>query len=503
MAAASSTMNNVKNKFKFFNQHRWRLPDIHSHPKFRTVAINVTRVGFLGKAFLYGSMGCIAMIAASGADAAIDEAQGPQTVLENFGSRGGEASLFFFAIGLICYSIFAFLFCFFDFDQLGHHGAMPVLSRFGRVFSAGFYGFLAVYAIELILKVRRGSSFTLTLAEVLFSTTPGRVVLCFLGFVFFVVAIVYFSYIIKPAKFRRELASENMPPTLFYTAVWIARGGSIGRVLFFGSFGGVMFDSVINNRGVQQGSQSILGFEGVLNRLALTSHVLLFITGAFLMLYALWCLILSAFRRLPAHYNEKESLNCVGVRYKVWKEARQQKALLKRQVAMAKLAAANNYGTADGEGAAVVTTPLMARPSFKDEHTVSIAKSMEVCEEESDECCDDDNKRHSIAGASTSYLPSVNEIAINIAKSGEMVKSDDSMYRQARPITHGSRSSLQFGSDSLMSPSVAAVTIEPVFDDIALNTPIPLRNVADSSLSTSRGDIKSSNRIYDAPPPKQ
>eukprot|EP01111_Echinosteliopsis_oligospora_P007007 TRINITY_DN2153_c0_g1_i1.p1 TRINITY_DN2153_c0_g1~~TRINITY_DN2153_c0_g1_i1.p1 ORF type:complete len:492 (-),score=119.96 TRINITY_DN2153_c0_g1_i1:155-1630(-) len=468
----------MKDRLKGWNEHRrWRLPDIHSHPKFRKAAINITRAGFLGKAILYGAMGCIATIAAAGTDKEIDQAQGPQTVLQTFNSRGGEAALFFFAIGLMCYSVFAFLFCFFDFDQLGHHSAMAVLSRFGRIFSSGFYGFLAAYSIELLMKVRQGDSFTLSLARYLFATTAGRVVLCFLGFVFFVVAIVYFSYIIKPAKFRRELASENMPPALFYTSVWIARGGAIGRVLFFGAFGGVMFDSVISNRGVQQGNQSILGFEGVLNRLALTSRSLLFVTGGFLMLYALWCLILSAFRRLPAHYNEKESLNCVGVRYKVWKETRHQNSLIRRQVAMAKLATgAGTYGTAEDDGVsnnAVVTTPLMVRPSFNKEPSVSLTKGVA-----SDDGCTDDEY----------CTPPPSEVAIHIAKSGEVIKkgletsidiksSGDSMYRQSRPyFVQGSRSSNQFGGGNFVDdPSVTGISVEPVFEEIPLTVPLPLQ----------------------------
>lgn len=79
-------------------------------------------------------------------------------------------------LGLFCYSFFAIFYAIFDIDRLGmklfttifsfsyliyhvgHHGAMPVLSRFGRCFSAGFYAFLGVVAAQTTANIRDDSS---------------------------------------------------------------------------------------------------------------------------------------------------------------------------------------------------------------------------------------------------------------------------------------------------------------------------------------------------------
>jgi len=231
----------------------------------------------------------------------------------------GKIFLTLLVIGLFCYAFFALMFSIFDFDRLGHHGAFPVLARFGRLFSAGFYGFIGIAGVQVLSNIRRGNTST-ALGNSLFSTPAGQGVLVFLGIVFLVVCIVYISYIIKPAKFRRELASERLPPFWFNVFVTIARIGAIGRVLFYGAFGVVLIEAVANNRGAQvNGRTSILGLEGVLQKIANASHALLFIVGAFLFVYALWAFVLALFRRIPAHYSEEEALAAVGMRYRVRK----------------------------------------------------------------------------------------------------------------------------------------------------------------------------------------
>lgn len=60
--------------------------------------------------------------------------------------------------GLFCYCLFAIFYSIFDFDQIGHKGAGTKLKRFGRLFSAGFYGFIGVAGIQILLNVRQGSS---------------------------------------------------------------------------------------------------------------------------------------------------------------------------------------------------------------------------------------------------------------------------------------------------------------------------------------------------------
>lgn len=220
-------------------------------------------------------------------------------------------------VGLFCYSLFAVFYSVFDIDRLGHHGAMPVLSRFGRLFSAGFYATVGVVAAQTVANIHRNTDLSSELGTQLFSTTGGKVVVVFLGLVFIVVAIVYLIYAIRPAKFYRELASERMHPTMFYTCITLARIGAFGRILFFGAFGVVLVDAVANNRGLLIHGTTVLGLEGVLLKIADFSSTLLFVTGGLLFVYAIWCFSLCIFRRLPAHYSMEASINALGTRFRV------------------------------------------------------------------------------------------------------------------------------------------------------------------------------------------
>jgi len=47
---------------------------------------------------------------------------------------------------------------------------MPVLSRFGRVFSAGFYAFLGVVSAQTVSSVRQDSSFSSEVSLIIYKT---------------------------------------------------------------------------------------------------------------------------------------------------------------------------------------------------------------------------------------------------------------------------------------------------------------------------------------------
>lgn len=318
------TFKTCRQKFKDWNANRWHLPDVHEHRKFKIFASVLTHIGFFAKALLYGSMGVVAMLAAT---SKTYSAEGPQNVIQNLRNTFGLVISILLTVGLFSYSIFAIFFAVFDIDRLGHHGAFPILARFGRCFSAGFYAFLGIVAAQTVADIHDNSSLSSELGRQLFSTTGGKAVIVFLGVVFIVVAIVYINYAIRPSKFYRELASERMHPIMFYTAVTVARIGAGGRILFFGAFGVVLIDVVANNKGTDIHGTTVLGLEGVLLKIADFNKTLLFVTGGLLFVYALWCFILCLFRRLPAHYSQEASLHALGTRWRVRKLELQQKKL--------------------------------------------------------------------------------------------------------------------------------------------------------------------------------
>lgn len=272
----------------------------------------ITRIGFIGKAALYIAIGSIAINAA-----VLHQrggASGPAQISENL--RSTYVFLVLFIAGIFCYSTFALLFAIFDFDQMGHKGLMPFLARFGRVFSAGFYGYIGVQGVAILISVKNAEGGTSNeIIATLFKSQAGKGAVVFLGITFLVVAIVYITYIIKPAKFRRELSSEKMHPTLYVVCVSIARVGALGRVFFFASFGGVLIQAVVGTHGGSTGDTGVLGLAAVLNHLAAFSVPLMIVTASLIIVYALWCLILSVFRRLPAHYSERAALAAVGIEY--------------------------------------------------------------------------------------------------------------------------------------------------------------------------------------------
>jgi len=235
-------------------------------------------------------------------------------------------------VGLFCYSIFAIFYAVFDIDRLGHHGAMPILSRFGRCFSAGFYAFLGVIAAQTTASVHQNNDLSSKLGRQLFSTVGGKCVIVFLGVVFIVVALVYIYYALRPAKFYRELASERMPSLLFHCAIIVARTGACGRILFFGAFGVVLIDVVAGDKGTDVDGTTVLGLEGVLLKIASFNKTLLFVTGGLLFIYAFWCFILCFFRRLPAHYSQEASVHALGTRWRVRKLEYQQRKLARKGI---------------------------------------------------------------------------------------------------------------------------------------------------------------------------
>lgn len=329
MTTIKEKLSSFSHSFHEWNANRKHLPDVHDHPKFRRFASILVHIGFFAKALLYGSMGVVAMLAATSEEKYT--AEGPETVIRDLRSTFGLIITIILTAGLFCYSFFAIFYTVFDIDRLGHHGAMPVLSRFGRVFSAGFYAFLGVVSAQTAASVKhddnQNDSFSSQLGRDLFSTTWGKAVIIILGIVFIVVCIVYINYALRPAKFYRELATERMHPIMFHVAVTIARIGACGRILFFGAFGVVLIDVVAQNRGTDVGGSTVLGLEGVLLKIAEFNTTLLFVTGGLLFVYAVWCFILCFFRRLPAHYSQESAVHALGVRWRVKKTELNEKKL--------------------------------------------------------------------------------------------------------------------------------------------------------------------------------
>jgi len=297
-------------------KERWSrlpsIPNIHQHPKARKAANIITRVGFISKAALYLAIGGLALN--SVAQNNHQPASGPTQINENL--RSTYIFLIIFTCGIFCYSAFALMFSIFDFDQMGHRGIMPCLARFGRVFSAGFYGYIGVNGVAILVNVKNGTTGTSNqIVATLFKTPVGKGALVFLGITFCVVALVYITYIIKPAKFRRELASEKMPPKLFYACVYVARVGALGRVLFFAAFGVELINAVVGTHGGTTGDTSVLGLAAVLNHLSAFCEPLMVVTASLIIIYAFWCLILARYRRLPAHFSERSALASVGLEW--------------------------------------------------------------------------------------------------------------------------------------------------------------------------------------------
>ncbi|EFA79512.1 hypothetical protein PPL_07563 [Heterostelium album PN500] len=300
--------------FKYlFKKNKHRL-DIKGNKRFYLAAQIITRIGFFSKFLMYVTLGCISIAAA------VDKTRqplGPAGAFEELQEMFSGGVSFLLIIGLWCYGTWGIFFVIFDIDQLGRKTAGAILKRFGRIFSSGFYFVLGVDAAQVLAHTRHGEdkSGTEQILIWLYASVAGKILVCVIGVVMFVVSIVYLVYFIKPDKFKKELSTERMTKGLFYTSLAFARIGAIGRSMFFAAFGSCLIKAVADLNKGRDADASLLGFQGVFRAIARFNSTLLFIIAALIVIYAFWCLWLVAFRRLPAHQDAQvaqTSLSSLG-----------------------------------------------------------------------------------------------------------------------------------------------------------------------------------------------
>ncbi|GAM17384.1 hypothetical protein SAMD00019534_005590 [Acytostelium subglobosum LB1] len=291
-----------------FDENKYRL-DIVNNRRFYLAAQVITRVGFFSKFLLYATLGIISIAAA------VDTKRqplGPASAFAELEEMFSGGVIFLLIIGLWCYGANGIFFVVFDIDQLGRKTAGAILKRFGRVFSSGFYFVLGVEAARVLGHVKKDKSGSEQILTWLYSSLVGKIVVCVLGCLFFVVSIVYLVYIVKPDKFKKELSTERMTKGMYFTALGFARIGAIGRSMFFAAFGACLIQAVAKINKGEEGDPSLLGFEGVFRAIAKFNSTLLFIIASLVVVYSFWCLWLMFFRRLPAHHDPKYAQEVVG-----------------------------------------------------------------------------------------------------------------------------------------------------------------------------------------------
>ncbi|EGC35798.1 hypothetical protein DICPUDRAFT_151820 [Dictyostelium purpureum] len=295
--------------FKFlFNKNKYKW-DINQNKRFYLAAQIITRFGFLSKTILYCSLGVLSIAAAVDKERSV---QGPDGVFEELQEMFSGGVIILLLLGLWSYGCWGIFYIVFDVDQLGHKGAGPILKRFGRIFSSGFYFVLGVDAARVVAHTRKQESGTSHILGFLYKYVFGKIIVCVLGVTFFVVSLVYLIYFIKPDKFKRELSTERMNKYLYWSALGFARIGAVGRSMFFGAFGGVLIKAVADINKGKEADTSLLGFQGVFQQIANYNTTLLFIIAILIMFYALWCFWLMFFRRLPAHQDAKYAREVLG-----------------------------------------------------------------------------------------------------------------------------------------------------------------------------------------------
>ncbi|GAM22491.1 hypothetical protein SAMD00019534_056660 [Acytostelium subglobosum LB1] len=291
--------------------HLKYLLDIKNNKKFYLAAQIITRIGFLAKSLMYITLGCLSIAAA------VDKHRqpwGPAGAFAELEEMFSGGVIFLLIIGLWCYGSYGIFFVVFDIDQLGRKTAGAILKRFGRIFSSGFYFVLGIDAAQVLAHTRDGETHSGTeqILTWLYKSIPGQIMVCVIALVFFVVAIVYFVYIIKPDKFKKELSTERMTKNLYYSALAFARIGAIGRSMFFAAFGSCLIEAIVKLHHGEQGDTTLLGFQGVFRAIAKFNSTLLFIIASLIVVYAFWCLWLVFFRRLPGHADAKVARELLG-----------------------------------------------------------------------------------------------------------------------------------------------------------------------------------------------
>eukprot|EP01112_Ceratiomyxa_fruticulosa_P013641 TRINITY_DN3847_c0_g1_i1.p1 TRINITY_DN3847_c0_g1~~TRINITY_DN3847_c0_g1_i1.p1 ORF type:complete len:467 (-),score=103.48 TRINITY_DN3847_c0_g1_i1:149-1549(-) len=281
--------------------------------KFHRVATKFARAGFFFKALLYAS---ISVLSISAAVDAKHHPEGPQSLFQDLKNTLSAVFLVILIVGLFCYSSFGVFYGIFNIDQIPNK-AGNYLKRFGRCVSALFYGVLGIDGILILVNASDPDKENENeIVGKLFQSGAGQVLLVVLAAVFFIVSIVYFAHACRGNKFRCELATERLGRRRFLAFVTIARIGALGRVLFFGTFGGAICKLVseTNNGNANQNENSrALNIEGVLVIAAQFSPVFLFIVAALIFVYAFWNLILCVYRRIPAHNNQNEAIGVLGI----------------------------------------------------------------------------------------------------------------------------------------------------------------------------------------------
>eukprot|EP01133_Synstelium_polycarpum_P005687 gene5687-6571_t len=241
-------------------------------------------------------------------------AKGPAGAFEELQEMFSGGLIFLLIIGLWCYGCWGIFYVVFDIDRLGSKGAGAKLKRFGRIFSSGFYFVLGVDAAQVMAHFKKGKEGTEQILTMLYKHIVGRIIVILLGVTFFIVSIVYLMYFIRPAKFKRELATERMTKGTYYAALGFARIGAIGRSMFFAAFGAVLIEAVVNIQRGKEGDPTLLGFQGVFRAIAKFNYTLLFIIASLIIVYALWCAWLVPFRRLPAHADADVAQDLLGTK---------------------------------------------------------------------------------------------------------------------------------------------------------------------------------------------
>ncbi len=205
---------------------------VHQQPWVKALA----RAGWVAKGAVYVLMGLTAFAIGRG-EFSDDEASPEGAISQVASSRGGEALLGLFAVGLALYAIWRAL------SAALVHGGEPKdwLDRIGYLFSAGFYGILAFTAGRVILTdTQPGDSNTVeNLSKAMLESSVGRWVLLLAGLgvvvlgIYFIVEKGINKSFLEELSFKSASQQERRFVTTAGTIGWVGRGLVTAAVGFF------------------------------------------------------------------------------------------------------------------------------------------------------------------------------------------------------------------------------------------------------------------------------
>jgi hypothetical protein len=253
----------------------------------------MARLGYVAKGLVYGTVGVLALRAATGTGGAITDTEG---AIRSLGEQGsGRLVLWLIAIGLVGHAVWRAVDAIWDSEGRGRD-AWGLIRRAGLLSSAFIHGALALFTVRLLQGDGGGGESTQSRTAELMARPLGRWLVAILGLVVLVVGIWQFVRAYK-SSFSRHWRSGAMTHA---ELVWARRAGTAGliaRGVVFSMIGWFFIRAAWEAR-----PGEARGLAGALGELASQPYGpwLLGLVAFGLICYGIYCFVQARYRHIAA-----------------------------------------------------------------------------------------------------------------------------------------------------------------------------------------------------------